>query len=124
MKNIPQISDAELEVMKILWEFGDVTSTQIIERLSKISNWKPKTIHTLIARLVAKEAISAEKIDGKSYLYSPNISEDVYKSSASKSFLERLFNGSINLMLTSYVKEQKLSKSEIDDLKKLLEEEV
>ena len=123
MKSIPQISDAELEVMKILWELGEATSTQIVERLEGISEWKPKTIHTLIARLVAKEAINAKKIDGKSYLYTPNINEEGYKSYASKSFIKRLYNGSINLMLASYVKEQKLSRDEIEQLKKLLDEE-
>ncbi len=124
MNTIPQISDAELEVMKILWEAGDSTSTQIVDRLSGASDWKPKTIHTLISRLVEKKAITAKKIDGKSYLYSANVTEEDYKSHASKSFLKRLFNGSINLMLASYVKEQKLSKKEIDELRKLLDEEV
>lgn len=124
MKAMPQISDAELEVMKILWETGDTTSTQIIEHLSETSIWKPKTIHTLIARLVEKKAIDAKKIDGKSYLYSANVAEEDYKSYASKSFLKQLFNGSINLMVANYVKEQKLTKTEIDELKKLLDEEV
>ena len=124
MKAMPQISDAELEVMKILWETGKTTSTQIIERLSETSDWKPKTIHTLIARLVEKKAIDAKKIDGKSYLYSANVAEEDYKSQASKSFLKQLFNGSINLMVANYVKEQKLTKKEIDELKKLLDEEV
>ena len=124
MKVIPQISDAELEVMKILWELQDATSTQIVERLLVTSEWKPKTIHTLISRLVAKDALIAIKIDGKSYLYSVNVNERDYKSYASKSFLQRLYNGSLNLMLASFVKEQKLSREEIDELKKLLVEEV
>lgn len=122
-KSIPQISDAELEVMKILWELSEATSNQIIDRLADSSEWKPKTIHTLIARLVAKKAVITKKIDGKSYLYSPNVNEEDYKSYASESFLKRLYNGSLNLMLASYVKEQKLTKDEIDELKKLLDEE-
>jgi BlaI family transcriptional regulator, penicillinase repressor len=121
--SIPQISEAELEVMKILWELQDATSTQVVERFAGTSDWKPKTIHTLITRLVTKEAVIAKKIDGKSYLYSPNISEDHYKSYANKSFLQKLYNGSLNLMLSSFIKEQKLSKEEIDKLKKLLDEE-
>lgn len=123
MKEVPQISDAELEVLKILWEAEPATSTQIVDRLSGVSDWKPKTIHTLIARLVSKGAVQAQKIDGKSYLYSTCIKEEEYKTSASKSFLQRLYNGSINLMLASYVKEQKLTSNEIKELKKLLDEE-
>lgn len=121
--SIPQISEAEIEVMKVLWELNEATSAQIIEKLEGMSNWKPKTIHTLINRLVAKGAINATKIDGKSYLYSPNISEQEYKSHANKSFLQKLYNGSISLMMASFIKEQKLSKKDIDELKRLLDEE-
>lgn len=120
---IPQISEAELEVMKILWELKEATSTQIVEKLDGKSDWKPKTIHTLITRLVAKGAIDASKVDGKSYIYSPNISEQQYKSYANKSFLQKLYNGSINLMMASFIKEHKLSKKDIDELKRLLDEE-
>jgi BlaI family penicillinase repressor len=122
MKTIPQISEAELEVMKILWELNKATSTQIVDKLLEISDWKSKTIHTLITRLVSKEAVTAEKIDGKSYMYSPNISEEDYKRHANRSFLQKLYKGSLNLMLASFIKEQKLSKEEIDELKKMLDE--
>jgi len=121
---IPQISEAELEIMKTLWEVKDATSTQIVERFTGKSEWKPKTIHTLITRLVTKGAVTARKIDGKSYIYSTNISEEEYKSYANNSFLQKLYNGSINLMIASFIKEQKLSKKEIDELRKLLDEEV
>lgn len=120
---IPQITEAEIEVMKILWELESATSTQIVEGLSDNSDWKPKTIHTLITRLVAKDAIEATKIDGKSYIYTPKVSEEEYKNHASNSFLQKLFNGSINMMVASFIKEQKLTRAELDNLRKLLDEE-
>lgn len=120
---IPQISEAELEVMKVLWEVKEATSTQIVEEFIGKSDWKPKTIHTLITRLVAKGAINASKIDGKSYNYSASISEEEYKSYANNSFLQKLYNGSINLMMASFIKDQKLSRKEMDELRKLLDEE-
>lgn len=124
MKSIPQISESELEVMKILWELKEATSTQIVERLTQTTEWKPKTIHTLISRLVAKEAIKAEKTESKAFLYSPLVHEEEYKAYANRSFLEKLYNGSVNLMLTSFIKQQKLSKEEIENLKQLLDDEV
>lgn len=124
MKNIPQISESELEVMKILWEIEKATSGDIVERLSKTSEWKPKTIHTLITRLVSKEAIIAEKLDGKSYMYYPNVNEEEYKSHANKSFLQKLYNGSLNLMVSSFIKQQKLSKEDIEELRKILDKEI
>ncbi len=123
MKTTYQISEAELEVMKILWELGEATSAQLVERLTQTTDWKPKTIQTLITRLTVKEAIKTEKINGKSFIYFPNVSEEEYKADANKSFLQKLYNGSLNLMLASFIKEQKLSKSEIEELKKLLDKE-
>jgi BlaI family penicillinase repressor len=122
MKTIPQISEAELEVIKILWEFKKATSAQIIDRLSKSTEWKPKTIQTLITRLSAKGAIKAENTGNKAFLYTPIVSEVDYKNYANNTFLQKIYNGSVNLMLTSFIKERKLSSDEIESLKKLLEE--
>ncbi len=118
-----QISEAELEVMKVLWKINNGTSGQIIEILEQETDWKPKTIQTLITRLVSKEAIDVDKTNKKSYIYSPKISEKEYKEYANESFLKKLYNGSINLMLSSFIKERKLTKEDINDLKRLLEEE-
>ena len=124
MKSFPQISEAELEVMKVLWELNYATSSQIVERLVKVKNWKPKTVQTLIKRLVAKGAVKAERKTGKAFLYSPNISEGEFKAYASSSFLQKVFDGSLSLMIASFIKEKKLSKQEIEDLKKILDEDV
>ena len=123
MKAIPQISESELEVLKILWDSGEATSSQIVDKLVQTTDWKPKTIQTLITRLVTKGAIKTDKINSKTFIYSPNVSEAEYKNHANKSFVERIYNGSISLMLTSFIKEQKLSRQDINELKKLLEDE-
>ena len=124
MKVLPQISESELEVMKILWELGHATSSQIVDRLIKTTAWKPKTIQTLITRLVAKEAIKAEKTGTRAFLYAPLVGQGEYRAYASKSFLQKVYNGSLNLMVASFIKEQKITSAEIDSLKKLLDEEV
>jgi len=123
MKPNYQISEAELEVMKVLWDLGEATSAQIVDRLTTSSDWKPKTIQTLITRLTAKKAIRAENTDTKAFLYLPNISKEEYRIYANNSLLKKLYNGSLNLMLASFIKDQKLSPEEIDYLKKLLDEE-
>jgi BlaI family transcriptional regulator, penicillinase repressor len=122
MKEMPQISESELEVMKILWELDQATSSQITDLLTQMTEWKPKTVQTLITRLAAKGAIKAEKTGSKAFLYLPLVSESEYKAYANDSFLHKIYNGSVNLMLASLIKEQKLSKAEIDSLKKLLDE--
>lgn len=122
MKGIPQISESELEVMKVIWELGSATSSQIVEQLKKTTDWKPKTIQTLITRLASKEAIEVDKSNKKSYIYMPKISEEEYKSFASTSFIEKLYNGSINMMIASFIKNKKMSKDDIEELKNLLDE--
>lgn len=121
-KEIPGISEAELEVMKVLWDNGAMTSPEIVAEVSKTNDWKPKTIQTLITRLVSKDAIKSEKINQKSYNYSANISRKTYQRHANKSFLKKLYNGSLNMMLASFIGEVKLTKEEIDELKSILED--
>jgi BlaI family penicillinase repressor len=124
MRTFPQISEAEVEVMKVLWELNCATSSQIVDRLIKVKKWKPKTVQTLINRLVAKGAVKAERKTGKAFLYSPLIDESEFKAYASSSFLQKVFDGSLSLMIASFIKEKKLSKQEIEDLKKILDEDV
>lgn len=123
MKEMRQISEAELEVMKVLWEVGQATSSQIIESLVQNTHWKPKTIQTLITRLVSKGAVMPKDTGNKAFLYIPLVKEEEYRAYANESFLKKIYDGSINLMLASFVKEKKLSKDDIESLKKLLEEE-
>jgi BlaI family penicillinase repressor len=110
--------------MKILWELGSATSSQIVDRLTPISNWKPKTIQTLITRLAAKGVIKAEPTGNKAFLYSPLVSEHEFRVYANQSFLKKIYNGSVNLMLTTLIQEQRISREEIENLRKLLDEEV
>ena len=75
LKKLPKISDAEWEVMKIIWKNDSITSTKIIKKLQEKTNWKASTIKTLINRLLNKEAINFTK-EGKEYYYFSIISEE------------------------------------------------
>lgn len=121
MKENIQISEAELEVMKLLWKNEKMTSPEIVEELLKTSEWKDKTILTLINRLVKKGAVNAEKESGKAFLYSANINEDEYKQEQSNSLINKLFNGSISLMMSNFVKSNNISNEDIEELKRILE---
>lgn len=121
-KKIAKISDGEYEIMQIIWRKNPIKSQEIIELIDKRNNWSEKTIKTMLNRLLNKEAIGFEK-DGKAYLYYPLIKEEEYRSVENQSFLERVYNGSISSMVVNFVKDMKLSKREIEELKKLLEEE-
>lgn len=121
MKENIQVSESEIEVMKLLWENGKMTSTQIVEELLKTTQWKSKTILTLINRLVKKGAVNAEKERGKAFWYTANINEDEYKQEQSNSLINKLFNGSISLMMSNFVKSNNISNEDIEELKRILE---
>ncbi len=120
--SVPQISEAEIEVMKVLWEKNASTAKEIIAEIEKTNDWKPKTIQTLLSRLVAKGAVRTEKKDAKSFIYSAAVKKEDYQSYANRSFIKKLYDGSLNLMLASFIKDAQLSKADIEELKNILEE--
>lgn len=119
MSKLPKISDAEWEVMRIIWNLEEVTSSEVIDNLKDKQNWKNTTIKSLISRLLNKEAIGFKKV-GKEYFYFPLVSEEECIQEESKSFLKKVFNGSLNSMLLSFIKSDNLTKEEIRELKDAL----
>lgn len=89
MKPLPQISEAEYEVMRIVWQNAPVSTNEIVERLEKTTSWNPKTIQTLIKRLVTKRALTYEK-EGRMFVYTPLVAENEYVSQESSSFLKNI----------------------------------
>ncbi|MFS0727996.1 BlaI/MecI/CopY family transcriptional regulator [Paenibacillus sp. 1P07SE] len=121
MSDTPRISEAEWEVMKVLWTHAPATAKEVIDRLEDQTAWSPKTIRTLLSRLVQKEVLTYRQ-EGKTYLYSPLLSEEQCRRAEGKSFLRKVYGGALAPMLTHFLAEQKLSRQEIDELKSLLDE--
>ena len=121
MPKPPKISDAEWQVMEILWAASDaLTANEIVDALSARSDWSPPTIKTMLNRLVRKRALKF-RAEGKRYLYSPAVSRERCVRSETRSFVDRLFGGSVAPLLAHFVEDEKLSSDEIEQLRKLLE---
>jgi BlaI family penicillinase repressor len=120
MKNIPKISEAEWQVMKILWKKSPLTANDIVESLSEETPWKRETIRTLVNRLVKKKALDFKK-QSRQYLYFPLINESECIMEETKSFLDRVHGGSIEPMLAAFVESEKLSPEKIARLKQILD---
>src|ERR1041384_7678367 len=90
----PNISDAEWEVMRVIWDSGRKTMTaqEVVEALLPRKNWSVRTIKTLLNRLVKKNALGFEE-EGKRYRYWPKVTQEQCVRSESRSFLERVFGG-------------------------------
>ena len=119
MATLPQISEAEYEVMKIVWKYAPINTNEITEKLLKTTSWSPKTIQTLIKRLVNKGALTYEK-QGRIFVYTSTVKENEYIGQESRSFLKSVYGGEITAMLSSYIENDRLSDSEIEHLRSLL----
>ncbi len=120
MKDLPRISESEQLVMKNIWAENPVTANRVVEVLSETTTWKPKTTKTLLNRLVNKGALGYKKI-GREYHYYPLVEEDVFVKAESRSFLRRVFGGSMKPMLATMVENEDLSPEDITELKRILE---
>jgi BlaI family penicillinase repressor len=121
MKRIPRISETEWEVMKVIWEQGPMTAAMVMEQLRKQDpEWHPKTLKTLLGRLVRKGALDYE-VQGRAYLYRAVYPEAECVAAVSESFLRRVFGGGLKPMLAHFIESKRLSQGEIKDLRRILD---
>jgi BlaI family transcriptional regulator, penicillinase repressor len=115
-----QISEAEAQVMQVLWERQPLAADEVCAALSG-QGWQDATIKTLLNRLLNKGAISAQK-DGRRYLYAPLLARDAWLSTESQGFLDRMFNGRLAPLVAHFSQHKALSKADIAELKKLVKD--
>lgn len=120
MKKVPRISETEWQIMKVVWSRGQCTANEILEALNAQERWHPKTARTLIGRLVKKRALTYKE-DGRAYVYRAGISEPEAISHYSQSFLERVFDGALAPMLAHFVRSQRLTGSDLRELREVLD---
>ncbi|MEH7180604.1 BlaI/MecI/CopY family transcriptional regulator [Neobacillus vireti] len=119
MKEIPQITEAEYEVMKVIWKYEPISTPEVVEKLSNKSDWKPNTIHTMLARLVKKKALHVRK-DGRVFIYTSLVEKNEYVGQKSKYFLQQFFGGTLNSMVLNFIENDQLSNEDISELKQIL----
>lgn len=120
MKLIPQISDAEYKVMKVVWNQTPISTPEVTDQLADSNGWSPKTVQTMLSRLVKKGALSYEK-RGRAFYYTPLVDETEVLREETTSFLDRFYNGCISSMVSNFLEEDRLTAEEINDLRKLLD---
>ncbi|HLU47589.1 MAG TPA: BlaI/MecI/CopY family transcriptional regulator, partial [Planctomycetota bacterium] len=119
----PSISETEWHVMEALWARHPLTAKEVIESLESegARRWHPRTVNTLLGRLVRKGAVGFER-DGRRYLYSPLRTREQCVREETRSFLAKIFQGRAAPALLHFAEEAKLDPKEIERLGKLLEE--
>jgi len=120
MAKTPKISEAEWEIMRIVWDKNPITSREVNQRLAPEKDWNPKTVGTLLSRLVKKGALKY-RAKRTVYYYSPKVSREECIRAETKSLAKRLFDGSAAPMLVHFVESTDLTSEEIKELKRILE---
>ncbi len=116
-----QISEAESVVMEALWRRSPQGADDVVAALAEAHEWQEATIKTLLNRLLNKGAVEAVK-DGRRYLYSPVLKREDWLMRESKGLLDRLFGGRVAPLVAHFSEQRKLTKKDLADLKKLIEE--
>jgi BlaI family penicillinase repressor len=107
--------------METVWRDHPASASEVIAALGVKSGWKPNTIRTLLARLVKKGALAYSE-SGNRYIYAPRFTRQEHVACASESFLDRIFGGTARELLMHFVESGKLTKRDIADLKRILEQ--
>lgn len=107
--------------MEVLWSGQRMAADDVVAALLSEHQWQEATIKTLLNRLLKKGAISAEK-DGRRFLYSAVLKREQWVTSESEGMLDRLFGGRVAPLVAHFGKHRNLSKADIDELKRLIEE--
>ena len=115
------ISDAESQVMKVLWTSAPLSAEDVAARLAGAQDWQLTTVKTLLNRLLKKGAVSAEQ-DGRRYLYAPLLARTDWVHAESLTLLDRLFGGSLAPLVAHFSSRRKLKAADVAALKKLIAE--
>lgn len=121
MKKLPRISESEWLAMRVLWSKGALTANEVVEELAGKTKWKPKTVKTLITRLMQKGAVRFKK-EGRKYRYYAAVSEVECVGAQRRSFVRRVYGGTMKPMLTAFLEDAELSAEDISELKRILEQ--
>lgn len=120
MTSIPKVSEAEWQVMNVLWHDSPLTVKEIVVILSKHTDWHFETIRTLVNRLEKKGAIGYEK-HGRKHHYYPLISQEQCVRQEAESVLSRTGTAVLKPILAAFIEQEDLSDEEIEDLRRILE---
>jgi BlaI family penicillinase repressor len=116
------ISDAEWQVMNVIWDGQPMTAQEVVTGLEGQAEWAPATVKTMLHRLVKKKVLTYEAQNNR-YVYRSRVRRSDCVKQASRSFLQRVFSGESGPLIAHFLKSSKLSSQEIAELRQMLNEQ-
>ncbi len=115
-----RLSDAELEVMEVLWgAAASLSATDIAAQVAPERRWSLATVKSLLSRLLAKQAIEPRP-DGRRFLYSPALDRESYVGAESRRFVTRLHGGKLSPLIAQMAEEEALDDDDVAEIEALL----
>lgn len=124
MKKIQRIPDAELDVMQAVWSADKHISTSEIRKiLERERAWSVGALQTLLSRLVQRGFLEA-RMQGKSKIFSPLVSEEDYLAAVSKSFVSKLSRNSVTRLVSALYESNSISEEDLEELNRFIESKI
>lgn len=119
----PRFGRMQLRIMRVLWDRGRATAREVTDALNaeKGEPVAHSTVQTLLRQLEAKDSVGHEP-QGRTFVFFAKAKEDRVRRSAARDLLERVFGGSAGELVAHLLKTEKLSRSELDELRRLIDE--
>ena len=114
-----QLGRVQLRIMQILWQMGRATAREITDALNEDEPIAHSTVQTLLRGLEEKDAVDHEA-QGRTFVFFPLVEEGRYKNSATRDLLERVFGGNVGDLVTHLLKNENVSRKEIEEIRKLI----
>ena len=114
------LSDAEWKLMNLLWEQSPRTIMELTAAAWEDTGWSKNTVITMLSRLEAKGAVRHEE-GGRAKLYFPDVSQTEAAREETKNFLDKVYGGSLGLMMSAMVDSRALSEADIAELSAILD---
>ena len=117
----PNLGRVQLKIMQILWSRGRATAREITDALNESEPIAHSTVQTLLRTLKDKGSIDHE-VEGRTFVFMPTAHEDKYKRTAAGDLLHRVFGGDMLSLVSHLLKNEKVSRKELDELRQLIDE--
>ncbi len=118
---VTRLGKVQLRIMNVLWEQGQATAREITDLLNLTEPIAHSTVQTLLRGLMEKGAVTHET-EGRTFVFKPTLAEDKVRKSATRDLLGRLFDGSVSDLVSHLLKNERVSKQELDAIRKLINE--
>lgn len=114
-----RISDAEWKVMNVIWSGDEINAREIVDQMKELEGWNKNTTYTLLNRLIQKGMVERRE---PAFQCIALVARDEVSFSETRSIINRMYNGSLKMLVSNFLSKEKLSKEEIEELKNIIDD--